>query len=100
MKKLLAKDKKLRIKLVKIETQHLVLKSIFKNFNFFTLIRWNAFLKLNHLFSISGNKQLLVNRCLYTINKKRLNKLTNVSRHVFLKLVRSGQINRMKKSSW
>ena len=39
MKKLLEKDKKLRHQIKLIENQHFILKSIFKNFNFFTLIR-------------------------------------------------------------
>ena len=100
MKKLLIKDKKLRLGIIKTENRHLILKSIFKNLNFFTLIRWNAFIKLHNLSKNNGNKNLLVNRCLYTVNKKRFNKLTNFSRHVFLKLIRSGQINGIKKSSW
>ena len=99
MKKLLEKDKKLRFKLVKIENQHIILKSIFKNFNYFILIRWNAFIKLNNL-SITTNKIFLSNRCLHTKSKKRFNKLTRFSRHIFLKLIRSGQINGTRKSSW
>ena len=99
MKKLLAKDKKLRFKILKFENQHLVLKSIFKNLNLCTLIRWNAFIKLHNL-SNNGNKNSLYNKCLHSANKKRFNKLTNFSRHIFLKLIRSGQINGIKKSSW
>ena len=49
MKKLLEKDKKLRINILKIEKQYFILKSIYKNLNFFTPIRWNAFLKLKKL---------------------------------------------------
>lgn len=99
MKKLLAKDQKLRLKLTKLEKQHLILKSIFQNLNFFTLIRWNAFVKLSRL-SASGTKQSLSNRCLLSTNKKRFNKLTYFSRHIFLKLIRSGQITGLRKSSW
>lgn len=99
MQKLLEKDKKLRARIKNIEKQHFVLKSIFKNFNFFLLIRWNAFLKLKNLTSGSA-KASISNRCLYTINKKRFNKLTTFSRHVFLKLIRSGEINGIRKSSW
>ena len=46
MKKLIKKDKKLRSKIKSIEKQNHILKLIFKNSNFFTLIRWNAYLKL------------------------------------------------------
>jgi hypothetical protein len=89
MKKLLEKDKKLRKRIKTIEKKHFILKSIFKNFNFFTLVRWNAFLKLKTL--SKKTSITLSNRCLYSINKKRFNKLTFFSRHVFLKLIRSGK---------
>ena len=99
MKALLEKDKFLRIQLLKIENKHFILKSIIKNFNLFILIRWNAFLKLN-LLTKSKSKVSITNRCLFTYNKKRFNKLTGFSRHVFLKKIRSGEINGLSKSSW
>lgn len=99
MKKLLEKDKKLRLKIKQIEKKNFILKSIFRNLNFFTLIRWNAFLKLKD--TTKGNSYISLSpRCLYTINKKRFNKLTPFSRHVFLKLIRSGQISSIQKASW
>ena len=99
MKKLLAKDKKLRFEIKKSENQYLVFKSIYKNLNFFTLVRWNAFIKLQNL-SVNGNKNALSNRCLFSVNKKRFNKLTNFSRHIFLKFIRSGQTSGISKSNW
>lgn len=99
MKKLLEKDKKLRLNIKKIEIKQFILKSIYKNFSFFVLIRWNAFLKLKIL-NKNASKSSISPRCLITINKKRFNKLTNFSRHVFLKLIRSGQISGMQRSSW
>lgn len=99
MKKLLEKDKNLRNLIKKNEIQSLVLKSIYTNLNFFTLIRWNAYNKLATL-TQSNNKISLINRCVFSINKKRFNKLTNFSRHIFLKLIRSGNISNIKKSSW
>jgi ribosomal protein S14 len=99
MKKLIEKDRRFRNNLLKTEISYLVLKSIFKNVNYPSLVRWNAFLKLENLAS-KGNKIMLSNRCLKTVNKKRFNKLTNFSRHIFLKQIRSGQIHGMKKSSW
>ena len=99
MKKLLEKDKKLRLRIKNAETKNFILKAIFKNFNFFILIRWNAFLKLKTLSKRSSSVSLSA-RCIYTINKKRLNKLTPFSRHVFLKLIRSGQISSIQKASW
>ena len=99
MKKLWVKDKKLRLNIKTVEKQQFILKSIFKNFNFFNLLRWKAFLKFKTL--SKANSQISVtNRCVYTINKKRLNSSTSFSRHVFLKLIRSGKITGMKKSSW
>jgi ribosomal protein S14 len=99
MKKLLSKDKRRGLEFNNTEKQHLILKSIFKNLNFFILVRWNAFIKLNSL-SAYGSKVSLNPRCLNSINKKRFNKLTTFSRQSFLKLIRSGQISGIQKSSW
>lgn len=98
MKKLLEKDKSLRLKIKKVEKQQFILKSIFKNFNFFVLIRWNAFLKLKAL-SKNNSKVSVSPRCVSTINRKRFNKLTNFSRHTFFKLLKSGDISGFQKSS-
>lgn len=100
MRKLLEQDKKKRLNIKELEIKSLILKSIFKNLNFFTLTRWNAFLKLRNLSSDYKTKSSLTNKCLYSVNKKRYNKLTNFSRHIFLKLIRSGQISGFKKSTW
>jgi len=99
MKKLIEKDKKLRRHIKLLENQYFILRSILKNFNFFVLIRWNAFLKLKIL-TTNNSKVSMTNRCLQSINKKRFNKLTAFSRHIFLKLIRSGHINGIRKSSW
>jgi len=99
MKKLLEKDKKTRLNLNTNEKTFLVLMSIFRNLNFLSLIRWNAFLKLKTLKQKSSAISLS-NRCLNSFNKKRFNKLTNFSRNIFLKLIRSGHIYGFKRSSW
>lgn len=99
MRKILEKDKKIRSNLKNIEKQHFILKAIFKNFNYFVLVRWIAFLKLKAL-TASNSKVSMSNKCLYSINKKRFNKLTTFSRHVFLKQIRSGNIVGIQKSSW
>lgn len=98
MKKLLIKDYKIRLVYFNhTEKKHFILKYIFKNFNFFNLIRWNALLKLE---SLPNNfKTSIVNRCLLTINKKRYNMLTVFSRHVFIKLIREGLVLNFQKSS-
>jgi len=99
MKKLLERDKKRRLEIKKVEKQYFILKSIFKNFNYFILIRWNAFLKLKNL-TQNNSKVSMSARCLVSINKKRFNKLTTFSRYIFLKLIRSGDISGIQKSSW
>jgi len=99
MKKLLEKDKKLRLKIKQIEKKNFILKSIFRNLNFSILVRWNSFTQLKDL-NKGKSSVSLVPRCLYSINKKRFNKLTPFSRHVFLKLIRSGQISGIQKASW
>lgn len=100
MKKLIKNDINIRNNYKKIEKKRFILKSIFKNENFFQLIRWNAFYNLQNLLDKKNYKVSIVSRCLKTINKKRFNKLTYFSRHVFLKLLRSGFLSGIKKASW
>jgi ribosomal protein S14 len=99
MKKLTEKDKKLRKNVLDTEKLHFILKSIFTNFNFFVLIRWNAFLKLKFLLN-NSYKTSLSNRCLQTSNRKRFNKFTHFSRCIFLKQLRFGKIYGIQKSVW
>jgi ribosomal protein S14 len=96
MKHLIKKDKKFRKTLKNINLQYFILQSIFKNTNLFTLHRWNAYLKLQG----KQSRISLVPRCQITINRKRFNKFTNFSRHLFLKLIRLGKISGFKKISW
>lgn len=98
MKKLFAKDKQKRQSVKHQELKHFVLKQISTNSNFIKTVRWNALYQLNG--SKEGSKTVLSNRCVKTINKKTFHKFTNLSRTVFLKLVKSGQISGMRKSSW
>lgn len=99
MKKLFAKDKKNRKLVQQTEFEHFILKHIASNSNFLKTTRWNAFYKLSNL-SKNSSKTVLSNRCVKTINKKTFHKFTNFSRTVFLKLVQSGYISGMRKSSW
>jgi ribosomal protein S14 len=99
MKKLITKDKKLRVKVKKQEKQHFVLKSIFQNSNLFMLIRWNAYLRLK-TYSEMNSRVSISARCVYTINRKCFNRSTPFSRHVFLKLIQSGKLSGFRKSSW
>lgn len=99
MKKLIEKDKKLRKIIKHLDKEFFVLKSIFKNLNFSTLVRWKALLELKTL-GAKNSKVSLSPKCLLTLNKKKYNKLTFFSRHVFLKLIRKGFIPTAKKASW
>ena len=99
MKKLIVKDKKLRFELKKQEKQYFILKTIYQNSNFFTLIRWNAFFQLKAL-SETSSKVSTQFRCLYTINRQRFHAFIPFSRYVFLKLVRAGKVSGFRKSSW
>ena len=98
MKKLLQKDKKLREVLKQIENKSFVLKAIYKNFNFFILVRLNSCLRLKN-FLKKKSKVLIINKC-FLGTKKRFNKITLFSRNIFLKLIRSGYISGLQKSSW
>ena len=99
MKKLLEKDKKIRKTIYTFEKKKFVLKSISQNLNFFNLIRWKAHFNLTLLPSRSS-KTFITNRCLKTIHKKKFNKLTNFSRIVFLRLVKTNKLNSIYKGSW
>ena len=99
MKKHLRKDLKKRIIVKKVETELFILKNIFKNLNFSTLVRWNAFLKILDL-PKNTSKVRLRKRCVITGRQSSFNPLYKFSRLVFLRLVRSGEISNVRKSSW
>jgi ribosomal protein S14 len=99
MKKLFAKDRGNRRLIKETELQRFILKQISTNSNFLKTTKWNALYKISSL-STKSSKTVLSNRCVKTINKKTFHKFTNFSRTVFLKLVKSGHISGMRKSSW
>jgi ribosomal protein S14 len=99
MKKLIIKDKKLRLTLKTQEKQYFILKAIFRNSNLFVLIRWNAYIRLKMLCE-NGSKVSTSPRCIYTVNRKRFNSLAPFSRYILLKLIRSGKLSGVRKSSW
>ena len=99
MKKLFAKDKENRKSVKQSELEHFVLKQISTNSNFIKTVRWNALYKLSNL-SKKNSKTIISNRCVQTINRKTFHKFSNFSRMVFLKLVKSGYISGIRKSSW
>ncbi len=99
MKKLFAKDRENRKLIKETELQRFILKQISTNSNFLKTTQWNALYKISSL-SKKSSKTVLSNRCVKTINKKTFHKFTNFSRTVFLKLVKSGHISGLRKSSW
>jgi len=99
MKKLVKKDKKNRNLLFTYETKRFILKNIMKNNNFSIMVRWKALLKLSQMLKMSSST-FFGNRCIFTGRRKRINQFYSFSRIMFLKLVRSGYLNGLKKSSW
>jgi ribosomal protein S14 len=99
MKKLLAKDRRNRKIVKQLELKHFVLKQISTNSNFLKTTRWNALYQLSNT-SRNGSKTVISRRCVKTINKKAFHKFSNFSRTVYLKLVKSGYISGIRKSSW
>lgn len=93
------KDQNLREKHKILDLKRFVLKTIFKNDSFVRLVRWNAFLKLKTVSRFS-NRVGAVNLCVESVTKKRLNNLTKLSRHIFLKHLKSGAITNILKSCW
>jgi ribosomal protein S14 len=99
MKKLVRKDKNKRNLVFSSEIKRFVLKNIIQNNSFSIIVKWKA--KLNLLENFKNSFLIrIVNRCVFTGRKKRINKLYSFSRIIFLKLSRSGYINGLKKSSW
>lgn len=99
MKKLFAKDKRNRQTVKELELKHFILKQIATNSNYSKTTQWNALNKLSTMTKTSS-KTMLSKRCIKTTNKKTFHKFTNFSRTVFLKLVKSGYISSLRKSSW
>jgi len=100
MRKLLVRDKKRRLDLKSVELELFLIKSISKNTSLSALIRWNALHKLKDLVAMGNASTSISCRCLKSVNKKKFNKRTKYSRHVYLKQIRLGQIYGMRKSSW
>ena len=99
MKKLVRKDIKKRNNFFISEKKKIIFKTIIKNYNFCEIEKKKISLNLSQNFKHDTQNQL-VNRCVLTGRKKRLNKMFNFSRVYFRKLIRSGFIFGFRKSSW
>lgn len=100
MKKLVVKNEK-RCNLVKFdELSCRVFKSLTQNSNFFILTRKKALKNFQKKFSLRNSKVAINFRCLSTFSRKRLNKQSFFSRHVFLKVARHGLLSGIRKAVW
>ncbi len=95
----MVKDKKKRRLVEFYEKKRFILSILARNNNYSKFTKWNSFFSINKL-PYNSSSIKLSNRCVITWNKKRLNKLSNFSRVVFLKFIREGKISGIKKSSW
>jgi len=99
MKKLVRKDIKKRNNFFLSEKKKIIFKTIIKNYSFCETEKKKIASNLSKNFKHSTLTQI-VNRCVLTGRKKRLNKMFNFSRVYFRKLIRSGYIFGFRKSSW
>jgi small subunit ribosomal protein S14 len=99
MKNLNIKNKRIRKAIKKQEQNRFILKTISDNSNLFYLTRWKAFFKLRNL-TKNSSKTRMTNRCIVSGRKKRLTKILNVSRLVFLNFARLTEISGIKKAVW
>ena len=97
MKNKLYSDIKKRNLNVKYENKQYILKSLNKNTKLSKTNRWNFDLNLCNRNKTSN---VLVKRCILTGQKKKINKLFNLSRMSFLRLARNGFLSGVKKSTW
>ena len=99
MKKQFGKDRRNRKYYKKLELNRFILQQISENSNFLKTIQWNARSRTNNISSASS-KVKFQNRCTHTINKKVFHKFSKLSRTMFFKLAKLGQISGLRKSSW
>ena len=100
MKKLLEKDKRKRFFIKCIEKKNIIFKNITRNLNISTLVRVQALSNLYREQNGTNSKTSLSHRCILSCNKKRYNKFTKFSRHIYLKCIRFGKVYGYSKSSW
>lgn len=99
MKKIQRRDKNKRNILKQQELKTKVRKHLKINEKLYAHTRW----KIIELINFEKNYNLkisLTNLCIHTLNKKRVNRILNISRWEFLRDVRTGSISGFKKAVW
>ena len=99
MKNKVFKDKHKRNLSLLNENKKHILKSIYKNQKIPVTIRWNSSLEFSNSY-LKNNFNSLVSRCILTGRKKTLHRHFKLSRLALLKLIRSGGVYGLTKSSW
>jgi ribosomal protein S14 len=101
MKYLDIKNKKNFLLIKTKEHENFVAKIIAYNSNLKPIIRVSSYIKLHkEIASKKGSKVSVINRCIFSFYKKRLNKVVNVSRHLLLKFAREGLIYGLRRAVW
>ena len=88
MLKKVKKDKKLRSKFFLKEQSNSILKSLIKNQNLSKYIAWNSGFSIINIMS-KYNKNILVNRCVYSGRNNKIHSYYRFSRISFLHFVRN-----------
>ena len=99
MKKIQRRDNNKRNILKQQELKIKVHKHLKTNEKLYAHTRW----KIIELIDLKKNYNLkisLTNLCIHTLNKKRINKILNISRWEFLRDARIGSISGFKKAVW
>ena len=92
------KDINIRSKFFLVESKVIILKSVSVNNNLSKFINWNA--GLNLLCKNLESNSRIVNRCVFTGRKSKINNIYMFSRLSFLKFARSSMIPGIFKASW
>lgn len=99
MKKLNNKQKLLRNAIKNLGNKYFILKSIVKNRYLFINIKYKIFLMLMNKIKINPIS-IIISTCLISLNKKKFNKFSFYSRHIFSNKVVNGEIFGFIKCFW
>lgn len=99
MKKIQRKDKNKRNKTKSQELTLKINKQIRINENLLLSMRWRILMLINSK-KVYSNKSSLVDLCIKTLSKKRINKIIKLSRWEFRRNARAGLISGFKKAIW